>query len=302
MTGDAEIASPFAVSVDRSSVADSAFGSVWFQPWLDRINQIGHPASMPGEVWLERINHAAAMIDLRNALGRRIRFEASLPTAKPKAGPPAYETGIFEHGVVPTRIHGEAAWHDYFNALVWLVFPRTKAALNQRQARAIALDGISAVRGPLRDALTLFDESAALIACPGSSFGEDLRQFNWNRLFIERRGEFVAQARCVVFGHALLHKLVSPYKAVCGHAMMLDSQLPDSSLAIGGREASPEKQDSLEIFLSWLDREASCMISAAEFGKQSLTPLPILGIPGWWPANEHAEFYNDSNVFRRKRT
>ena len=29
-----------------------------------------------------------------------------------------------------------------------------------------------------------------------------------------------------------------------------------------------------------------------------LLPLPVLGIPGWWPANENPGFYADTAVFR----
>jgi hypothetical protein len=34
---------------------------------------------------------------------------------------------------------------------------------------------------------------------------------------------------------------------------------------------------------------------------QSLTPLPLMGIPGWSPANHDPAFYNDSQVFRTGR-
>jgi hypothetical protein len=27
-------------------------------------------------------------------------------------------------------------------------------------------------------------------------------------------------------------------------------------------------------------------------------PLPVLGVPGWWPDNEQAGFYDDRSVFR----
>ena len=28
-------------------------------------------------------------------------------------------------------------------------------------------------------------------------------------------------------------------------------------------------------------------------------PLPVLGVPGWWPDNEMPAFYEDERVFRR---
>ena len=30
----------------------------------------------------------------------------------------------------------------------------------------------------------------------------------------------------------------------------------------------------------------------------AVVPLPVLGIPGWWPANEDPDFYVDNRVFR----
>jgi len=28
---------------------------------------------------------------------------------------------------------------------------------------------------------------------------------------------------------------------------------------------------------------------------------PVLGVPGWWPANENPDFYGDTSVFRPPR-
>ena len=33
----------------------------------------------------------------------------------------------------------------------------------------------------------------------------------------------------------------------------------------------------------------------------AMTPLPVLGVPGWWPENENFSFYDDSFVFRPRR-
>ncbi|HQX67511.1 MAG TPA: DUF3025 domain-containing protein, partial [Ottowia sp.] len=30
-------------------------------------------------------------------------------------------------------------------------------------------------------------------------------------------------------------------------------------------------------------------------------PLPLLGVPGWWPANQAPAFYDDAEVFRPLR-
>ena len=74
----------------------------------------------------------------------------------------AYERFIFDHGAVPTR----DGLHDFFNGLCWLRFPQSKLQLNRLQGAEIAQQGVSATRGPVRDALTLFDEIAALLQAP----------------------------------------------------------------------------------------------------------------------------------------
>ena len=56
--------------------------------------------------------------------------------------------------------------HDLFNGIVWLRFPQLKRRLNELQAAQIALHGIGATRGAVRDALTLFDENAAVVRPP----------------------------------------------------------------------------------------------------------------------------------------
>jgi hypothetical protein len=32
-----------------------------------------------------------------------------------------------------------------------------------------------------------------------------------------------------------------------------------------------------------------------------MAPLPVLGIPGWYPGNSRADFYDDADHFRPKR-
>ena len=34
----------------------------------------------------------------------------------------------------------------------------------------------------------------------------------------------------------------------------------------------------------------------------AFTVLPVLGVPGWWAASENFSFYDDSLVFRPRRT
>jgi hypothetical protein len=189
----------------------------------------------------------------------------------------AYEQFIFEHGAVPTR----EGLHDFFNGLVWQRFPATKRLLNRLQAAQIAQAGVGQVRGPVRDAITLFDENAVLLQAPDALWAALLAR-DWTRLFVDLRPLW-AQARLVLFGHALTEKLVSPYKSITGHVYRVPVPL-----SVGA---------DITAWDDWL----AGRLSAAELAAKPFTPLPVLGVPGWWPANEDAAFYADTQVFRPPR-
>jgi len=218
-------------------------------------------------------------IPLPQALTQRIGGAG--PRFVPQAELPegvAYESFIFETGCVPTR----EGWHDFFNGLVWMHFPATKRLLNRLQAAEIGQAGVGHVRGPVRDALTLFDENAALLQAPAELWHALLAR-DWRRLFVDLRPLW-AQARLVLFGHALAEKLVSPYKSITGHVYR--SPVP------------PELGGDLVAWDHWL----AARLTASELATKPFTPLPVLGVPGWWPANEDPAFYADPQVFRPPRS
>ena len=204
----------------------------------------------------------------------------TLPCFVPQSELPpgaAYEQFIFDTARVPTRDN----LHDFFNGLIWLRFPLTKRRLNQLQAEQIAQAGVGQSRGSVRDALTLFDENAALLQAPDAIW-RALVAREWQRLFIDLRPLW-PQARLVLFGHALLEKLVAPYKSITAH--VYHEPIP---CALGADLAGWD---------AWLaDR-----LNAGELASKPFTPLPVLGVPGWWPANEDPAFYADATVFRPVR-
>jgi hypothetical protein len=241
----------------------------WSAPWLKPVGGVGLAVQASGE-------HA---LSLAQALSLQ-PGAADRPVFVPQTDLPdgiAYEQHIFATGCVPTRDN----LHDFFNGLVWLRFPLTKRRLNRLQAEQIALAGTVSVRGPVRDALTLFDENAALLQAPDAIW-QALLARDWLHLFGALRTHW-AEVRLVLFGHALLEKLVTPYKSITAHAYR--APVPCSLGAdLAGWDA-------------WLaDR-----LSASELASKPFTPLPVLGVPGWWPANEEPAFYNDAMVFRQAR-
>jgi hypothetical protein len=113
----------------------------------------------------------------------------------------------------------------------------------------------------VRDAITIFDENGAFFDAP-QALWEALLARDWRRLFVDLRPLW-HEAKLVVFGHALLEKLLAPRKDLTAHVWC------------GPREFTRER------------------LAAKPF-----TPLPLMGIPGWCAENQNFSFYDDSLVFR----
>lgn len=244
----------------------------WDAPWLAAWR-------VPGRALHESVREGRGLVAALNAVQPRpVDFipQADLPPGV------AYESHIYTTGGVPTRDN----LHDFFNALCWLRFPHTKKRLNVWQATAIdKAGGVQATRGPLRDALTLFDENVLLLQAP-EPIWQALQARDWQRLFGGLRPLW-DQATAVTFGHALTEKLVAPYKSITAHVLCLP--LPADVPADSGTGSHP--------WDGWLAEQ----LSPEWLASKPFTPLPVLGIPGWWPANTWPDFYDDAQVFRPAR-
>ncbi|MDL9999555.1 DUF3025 domain-containing protein [Variovorax sp. J22P240] len=238
----------------------------WLAPYAPRAARVLESAGQGAGV-AETLSAESVAIDLPAGPLRFVPGD-SAPVGE------AYEAFIFRTACVPTRDN----LHDLFNGLVWLHFPQAKRRLNELQATEIARAGVGATRGPLRDALTLFDENGAVLEAPPALW-EALIARDWQRLFVARRGLW-REARLLVFGHALLEKLASPRKAATAHVLMGPGDIPSI------------KADDASI-ISALD--------SAHLATKPFVPLPVLGVPGWWKQNENFSFYDDSEVFRPRR-
>ncbi len=253
----------------------------WARPWYDAVRAAADAVD-PANVIGTFSAHAAAL-NLVNHAGLPIRFvpQAALPDGT------AYEEHIGATGCVPTRDN----LHDFFNGLVWLSFPLVKRELNALQAAQIARDGIRPQRGPARDAATLFDENAALLVvaddAQGGALADALRRHRWREAFVDRADAFGRVAQVWLFGHALMEKLMAPYKAITAHTLVVT--VP------AGYFALPREQQG-----AWLDAHVAQRLRATGLSKTDFTPLPVLGIPGWCEHQDDA-FYDDTTVFRPRR-
>jgi len=236
----------------------------WERPWLAPWRESGERVALA-------INGGAAFHQALNDEPRvPLRF---VPQGALPAGA-AYEQFIFDTGTVPTRDN----LHDFFNGLCWMRFPLTKKKLNQLQAAEIASAGVTPLRGPVRDALTVFDENASFLSAP-QPLWDALLARDWQQLFVGLRPLW-QQAQLVLFGHALLEKLVDPRKVITAHVY----------------RAQPAMNSIAELD-AWVAQD----LNAGKLASKPFTPLPVLGVPGWCAENENFSFYDDSLVFRPRR-
>ncbi|XOC97936.1 DUF3025 domain-containing protein [Burkholderia sp. 22PA0106] len=263
----------------------AGFDSIdWAAPWLAPFAARGprwQAAALAGEAaWLAALGDDAATAGLTTGRGHPLHFieQAGLPAGV------AYETQIAATGGVPTRHN----LHDFFNALVWFAYPRIKAAINARQSAAIDALGVGGERGGVRDALTLLDENGALFVTADPALGAALRDFGWQALFVENRAAWGRACELRLVGHALLEKLVQPYKACTAHAWIVEAPPAFFDWDEGARRG-------------WLDAHVAAEFDARLPSSRGFAPLPVLGVPGWWPANADAGFYDDAQVFRAGR-
>ncbi|HEY9193911.1 MAG TPA: DUF3025 domain-containing protein [Methyloversatilis sp.] len=194
-----------------------------------------------------------------------------------------YEARIATTGCVATR---DGSRHDLFNALVWLTFPLVKAAMNRRHCdEAGRIVQSIAGRGPVRDALTQFDEDGLLLVSDDAALLDALREHRWREAMWERRGS-LESARLFVLGHALMDKALVPHFGLCAKACYLHGEQLGQSAA----DLTPALVDA------WLAARITDGIWPRS--PLDLHPLPVLGLPGMTPDSESAAYFDDVRQFR----
>ena len=263
----------------------------WNTDWLNRsgmfapLRAVG--SNLPQIGWpdpatLTALAEAAGRVV--NAQGLRVRFVAQ--EAKSKKFEQGFEQRAFLNGEVQMRPRD---WHDLFNALAWMTFPTTKAVINARHYESLSA-AQSGNRAPVSDALTLFDEEGVVIVSSDAALLDLIREFRWKELFWKRREQARDRMRFMLFGHALYHKAMDPYVGMTGKAVLLHVPAEFMQLPLSAQVA---QTDGLLAAYIW-DR------SRMNHG-QELSPLPVLGVPGWWMDNEQESFYDITGYFRPGR-
>jgi len=222
------------------------------------------------------------------------RVEVCTATGKPlqlvrdaAAGSAPYEIRLYERGELVFR---ERNWHDLLNVLIWLALPAAKAALNARHYAAYEQMPAGG-RGAVRDALTLFDEDGVIVLAADPGLLQLIRDFQWKRLFWEQRADVVGNMCFLPFGHALCEKALIPFRGMTGRGLLLEVDRAFLALA-------PTQQ------LASIDNLVARQLADTGVLQRTrdLAPVPVLGVPGWYSANECAEYYDDSGYFRPGRS
>ena len=242
-------------------------------------------ARLPADRWPTHDDLTAAACGITTARGIALRF------VKPRGNGAErryYEQRIADTGEIETR---EQNWHDLFNALAWISYPKAKAAINAQHAAILAERGAQEARqrSPSRDALTLFDEGGVIVASSAPELLGLVSDFEWKELFWHRRPELAARMRFFAFGHGLAEQALAPYLGMVAKTVFIDVDAPFLALPA---QAQVERADAL-VAHHFSDR-------ARYPSPKAMAPMPVLGIPGWHPDTGAESFYDDAKHFRSK--
>jgi hypothetical protein len=250
----------------------------WQRPWLSYLHELGVLIASSSD-WMSAANQVASQRGLFNANAKPISFVPQEGIANLSG----YESHIYSTGEIPTRDN----LHDFFNALMWLQFPKIKQTLNRMQyveiQRMLHASPMAAERGKQRDAATLFDENCALVISSDLSFLDALKARRWKEILMIDPLQFSNHCEVILFGHALIEKLITPYKAITAHVWNVTVESDWFELSTEERR-------------SWLDQRVAEDL-ARGFLSSDFNHLPILGVPGWW-GDQSDDFYDDATVFR----
>jgi hypothetical protein len=243
-------------------------------------------ARLEANRWPDHAALTAAAEGVVTSRGQPVRFIA--PRDRTDRERRYYELHIADTGEVETRAEN---WHDLFNALAWIAYPKAKAAINAQHAAILGERGEEEAkhRGPERDALTLFDEGGVVVASSSPEMLRLIVNFEWKELFWRRRADLGAKVRFMAIGHALFEKAIDPHIGMVAKTVFVP--VNDFFTMLPG-ESQVAEADSLL---------ASHFAQRSRFhSPKSMAPMPVLGIPGWHPGTDSEAFYDDTEHFRAK--
>lgn len=245
-------------------------------------SSLSYSLSWPQIKDYNRLLHAQDKV-YRSGSGKELQFVPQCE--KSNSFTKGYEPRIYLQGEIQTRLNN---WHDFFNALVWVTFPKMKSAINTHHfVEQKKRWGKSKQRTHIENLLAGFDENGAIVLSTDKRLTELMLNHRWIELFVENREAVIANMRFIIFGHSLYEKTLNPYIGMTASSVIVE--VDDLFL----QQSQPWQLDILDQQL------ASNIMSRDQLLKMyPLKALPVLGVPGWWPENNDSEFYRNADYFR----
>jgi hypothetical protein len=200
-----------------------------------------------------------------------------------------YEVQIAETGEVETR---PGSWHDLFNALVWITFPKAKAQINAQHAAMLKEGGEEEARqrSPERDALTLFDEGGVVVASSSPELMRLIVDFEWKQLFWSRRPDLESRMRFIAFGHGLYEQSLAPFPGMVAKTVFVP--VGEFFFMLPFESQVSEVDELLAAHFS----------NRVKFqSPKMMAPMPVMGVPGWHEGTAREGYYDDPVQFRGSR-
>ncbi len=196
-----------------------------------------------------------------------------------------YENEIYQTQKIPMRLKN---WHDFFNNLTWLNWPRIKWEII-RKIHAENQHKIDAKRTLRQNLLAHLDECGMIICSDRKDIFQMIQDFEWKKLFWNTPD--LKQHCCpMIIGHGLFANARRPYIGLTAKALFLSVPASFFELTISARN-------------HYVDEKISHFIQSEGLphSPKALHPFPLLGWPQWHPDNEKETFYDNTNYFRPKR-
>ncbi len=187
---------------------------------------------------------------------------------------------IHQNRHIPTRLYN---WHDLFNNITWLIFPKIKAAIVAKMC-CEPFEGKS--RSSVQNLLAHFDECGVVICADDVSLFALIEHHCWLEFFLKE--DLKQHCLPVLFGHGLMEKALTPFIGMTAKTLFLQVDpcfftMPTSV------------QNDI------VDEKIAQFILSDAFPRypKALHPFPLLGWPDWHPQQNDA-FYLNKSYFRDK--
>ena len=202
-----------------------------------------------------------------------------------------YQLRLFLRGEIFTR---PQSWHDLFNLLVHIQFPKSKAVLNARHFWCLDESGVfpwktrpGGNRSAEQDVLTHLDEGGVVVVSECLELVELIKQRKWHEVFWTRRQEVLQKMKFFVFGHALYEDVLKGHPTP--HGLGVEILVERGFFE---RSSADQAQVVDQLFSEILESR-----DRLRHVKQCF-PVPLLGYPGWCEDNRAPGYYQNETYFR----